>query len=70
MTRVELIEMLRGACAEAGGNAAWARRHCVTRVYVHEVLKGKKQPGPAIYRAFGLKAVRGEITFEPDGREE
>jgi hypothetical protein len=46
----EVREMLIELCREAGGQAAWARRHGFTAAYVNDVIRGR----------------RGKITVPPD----
>ncbi|WP_156633965.1 transcriptional regulator [Methylobacterium sp. Leaf113] len=51
----DVLAQLREACAAAGGNARWARRHGVSDVYVGDVLHGRRGPGESILRALGLR---------------
>jgi DNA-binding phage protein len=46
---------LRRAVKLAGSMSAYARSIGVTRQYIHAVLSGKQQPGPAIRAALGYE---------------
>ena len=43
-TADQVRDRLRKACEAAGGQAAWARKHDVTRAYVSAVLNGTQEP--------------------------
>jgi DNA-binding phage protein len=51
------LKDLRRAVKLAGSMSAYARQIGVTRQYIHAVLSGKQQPGPAILDALGYDAV-------------
>lgn len=57
LTEGEVRERLAGAIRSygAGTQAGWARAHRISAPYVSDVLAGRKQPGPAILVALGLK---------------
>ena len=55
LTTEDVVARLRDACALAGGNARWARRHGVSDVYVGDVLHSRRGPGDSILRALGLQ---------------
>lgn len=38
-----------------GGQAAWAKRHGISKQYVNHVLLGRKPPGEKITKAMGLE---------------
>ena len=40
-----------------GNQAAWARAHGVSAPYVHDVLRGRRDPGAAILKALRLRRV-------------
>jgi hypothetical protein len=56
VTEEDLRGVLRGACVEAGGQTAWAKKHGVGKAYVNDVLAGRRRPGPAILKALGYEA--------------
>jgi DNA-binding phage protein len=53
----QAIRDLKKAVKLAGSMSAYAREIGVTRQYIHAVLSGKQQPGPAILDALGYDAV-------------
>lgn len=57
MTAEEMIEMLRQACKDAGGQRAWASAHGLTVQWVNQVLHRKKLPGGVLPVALGLEPV-------------
>lgn len=59
MTKLDeqAIRDLKKAVKLAGSMSAYAREIGVTRQYIHAVLSGKQQPGPAILDALGYDAV-------------
>ena len=59
MTKLDekALKDLRKAVKLAGSMSAYARSIGVTRQYIHQVLTGKQQPGPAILDALGYDAV-------------
>jgi len=57
MTEDKAIELLASACAQAGGQSAWAKRAGVSQQYVQDVLKRRRAPGKAILDALGLERV-------------
>lgn len=63
LRRKAVIDRLRAACAGAGGQAAWGRQHGVSVSYVHDVLRGRREPGDTVLRPLGLQ--RAEATYEP-----
>ena len=62
MTTTNVRQLLRRACRDAGGQAAWARRYRVSSPYITDILYGRRSPGPKVLRALGLRAV---ITYAP-----
>lgn len=54
---LDVIRMLRDACAAAGGQAAWARRHRISPGFVNDVLGGRGNPGERMLKALGLATV-------------
>jgi hypothetical protein len=49
----DALKVLRRAVNLAGSMSAYAKSIGVTRQYIHAVLSGKQQPGPAIREALG-----------------
>lgn len=64
MTYPELLAELRRQCDAAGSQAAWARAHSLSPVYVSDVLSGQREPGPAILAAMQLRRI---VSYEPEG---
>jgi len=54
MTSFDVCCMLRKACADAGGQSAWAARNAITPQYVSDVLNARREPGISILCALGL----------------
>lgn len=46
---------LRKSANAAGGQAAWADKHGISRAYVNDVLKFRRLPGDKITKALGLE---------------
>lgn len=63
MTADDVRELLRKACEKAGGIRAWARQQKLSAAYVSDVLTERRDPGPSILKAFGIEAIRGEMTY-------
>jgi DNA-binding transcriptional regulator YdaS (Cro superfamily) len=57
MTEEEVIERLRTACANAGGQKQFAKLHGFTPGYVSDVLSGKRGPADRILATLGLERV-------------
>ncbi|WP_244535384.1 hypothetical protein [Methylorubrum salsuginis] len=53
----DALARLEAAIAEDGSAKAWAARVGVSDVYVSDVRRGVRKPGPAVLRALGLKLV-------------
>lgn len=51
---IDVQRMLRTACAEAGGQKAFAEAHGLSPAYVSDVVTARKVPGTAIAEALGL----------------
>ena len=58
MTIAEVRKMLRGLIDAAESKSAWARAHHVAPSYVSEVLYGRREPGPRMLKALGLRRQR------------
>ena len=50
-----VVERLQKSVNAAGGQAAWANKHGISRSYVCEVLKQRILPGDKITRALRLE---------------
>lgn len=60
MTIDQVRELLKTACN--GNQAAWAAQHGIAPPYVSDTLAGRRDPGPAILAALGLRKV---VLYEP-----
>lgn len=58
----EVVEKLKAACRDAGGQTAWGAAHGVSGAYVHDCVRGRRDPGDSILRALGLQR---EIRYVP-----
>lgn len=54
---VDVLARLESAVAGAGSAKAWAVRAGLSPVYVGDVRRGLRTPGPAVLRALGLTRV-------------
>jgi hypothetical protein len=50
-----LLQLLRAACKEAGGQSAFARTHGMRQQAVSLVLTGRRPPSPQVLAALGLE---------------
>lgn len=57
MTPDSVRALIRRACREAGSQKAWAKRHGVNEAFLSQVLRGEREPSPAILEPFGLERV-------------
>lgn len=53
-SRNEVIEMLRGQIDLAGSMREYARSVGISAAYVSDVMRGNRDPGPAILHDLGL----------------
>lgn len=65
----ELRDMLAADVKRVGGQKAWAKLNGVSGAYVCDVLKGRREPGEAISRCFGLRpetmyVTHGDLTHK------
>jgi hypothetical protein len=51
----EVLLLLRAAIEREGGQAAFAKRHAVDRIYLNMVLNGRRSVGSTIVKALGLR---------------
>lgn len=54
--------MLRGLIGHRGQRAL-ARKMHISDVYLSEVVRGIKSPGPKILRYLGLERIEGPVTY-------
>ena len=61
MTADDVRAKLREDIGQASA-ASWAARHGVTRQYLSDVLRGRRDPGPTILDALGLSKAQ-TVTY-------
>ena len=66
MTASDVVSLLCQECERLGGGSAWAKMHGVSAQYVTDVRQGRREPGPAIYKALGLERVVSFKRVETD----
>jgi transcriptional regulator with XRE-family HTH domain len=66
MTRDELMKLIQQRVEQTGTQAALARELGITAVYLGDVLSGKREPGPKILDALGIRRV---ITYVKVGEK-
>lgn len=54
---IDVCRLLQQACDRAGGQAAWAAKHGLSRQVVNDTLNTRRLPGDAIIAALGLRKV-------------
>jgi len=52
-----LLGRLEHLCEKEGSQYQWATKHKLSPVYVSDVLRCKRAPGPALLEAMGMKKV-------------
>lgn len=57
MTKAELLALLASRVHKAGSQAALAAELGVSPAYIHDVLKGKREPGKGILEPLGLERI-------------
>ena len=55
MTKEQVVALLESECAQAGSQAAWARKNHVSPAYLSDVLAGRREPGGKLLDALGLE---------------
>jgi hypothetical protein len=66
LSRLDVLEILRRACADAGSLRKWASANDCSAAYVSDVLAGRRDPGPKILKALNLSRevqVRRELLY-------
>ena len=53
----DVLDMIRADCSRVGSQYQWATKHRISPAYLSDVLRGRRNPGPAILTALGMKAV-------------
>lgn len=53
----DVLDRIRRECSGVGGQYQWATKHHISPAYLSDVLRGKRNIGPAILRALGMTAV-------------
>lgn len=64
----DVVGKLRAACADAGGQKAWALSCGVSAQYITDILYGRRMPGDSVLRGLGLQ--RDEPAYVPREPEE
>jgi hypothetical protein len=67
ISSMDLFLRLRAAVGEAGSEAELARRIKITRQALSDVMRSRKEPGPAILSYLGLRRVTA-VHYTPDDR--
>lgn len=57
MDLAEVYILLNNAVHAAGTQKAFAERAGITATYLHDVLNGRRDPGPKILKALSLRKV-------------
>jgi hypothetical protein len=55
--QIDPIFVLRLACKNAGGQATWAIAHNISKSYVCDVLKGRREIGEKILKELDLVRI-------------
>jgi hypothetical protein len=53
----QVLDMLREAIAQVGSQYQWATKYKLSPQYVSDVLRGRRNMGPAILKALGVEAI-------------
>lgn len=63
--RIDVLATLEAAIARSVSAAAWASGRGLSSVYVCDVRRGVRPPGPAILAALGLEKVVSYASVAP-----
>jgi len=63
LTHAKLIKLLRETTEDAGSAKAWGELHKIGAPYISDVLNRRRDPGPKILKALGLRKV---VLYEAD----
>lgn len=66
MNEQDVIERLRAAVEQAGGQRAFARSIGVTAAYVNDMLRGRRTVGEKVLTTLGIERV---VTHRVEYRE-
>lgn len=70
LTEQEVMERLKGAVADAGGQRAFAEKHGLTPGYVNDVLHGKRAFADRILATIGIeRQVTYHVTYNEKSSE-
>ncbi len=64
LSKNEVLALLRARAEKAGSQRALAERLGVTPAYLSDVLQGRREPGPKILAALGLRRVEMYLKAE------
>lgn len=64
MTEPDVLRVLSQRCELAGGQAAWAQRHGISRSVLCETLAGKRGMSEAIANAAGFVRVTRYVAMK------
>lgn len=67
MDKYEALKMFKKAVAESGGQAQFATRIGVSRMYINDVYCGRRSLGPKVLKELGLVAVT-TTHYEREGK--
>lgn len=65
LTEEEVVERLRAACVEAGGQTAWAAANGLSVPYVNDVVRRRRGPTARILEGLGLQREVRYVPREP-----
>lgn len=54
LSRLEFLVVLRKAVAAESSMSAYARRTYITKAYLSDVLRGRRDPGPSVLAPLGF----------------
>ena len=57
----DVIHLIRSACTEAGGQAAWARQIGEHKQSINEVIHYRRRPTPKMCKALNIRPI---VTYE------
>jgi transcriptional regulator with XRE-family HTH domain len=62
MSQAEFLEYLSKEVAAVGGQTLYAVKVGISKQYLNDILKGRKEPGMKLLKAIGYKKI---VTYEP-----
>lgn len=57
MTSDDVRKILKAECDDCGSQVVWATKHSLSPSYTSDVLNGRREPGPALLSALGLRKI-------------